>query len=350
MKRVFIFNPETDYALAAGNVRYNPPAKILRLRKDLQLIQAFVATKGDIIGVTQDFDVKAYPYPSHLEMVSEKELSLIPIQELPYSLQKDSDSSNYNQSTSQLRSNFRVIPWGWNHSLRSELLSIGLDSTLLPTETEIETLRNLSHRHTTIPFQQKLQKLLPDMEIPIAKEFESVNEALEYTDNCEEVYFKAPWSSSGRGVVTSKSLSKEKLKEWIGGFIKKQGSVMGEKGFDRKADFATEWICKKGEASFMGYSLFNTTSEGRYIGNATISQEDIIKTISRYSTDWNNDIVEAQRKALNEIISPLYKGPVGIDMLIDTTGRINPCVEINLRMTMGMINLKRELFKPIKQE
>ena len=31
-----------------------------------------------------------------------------------------------------------------------------------------------------------------------------------------------------------------------------------------------------------------------------------------------------------------YVGPVGIDMLADKDGRVNPCVEINLRHTMGM--------------
>ena len=45
--------------------------------------------------------------------------------------------------------------------------------------------------------------------------------------------------------------------------------------------------------------------------------------------------------AIDDLIAPHYDGPVGIDMMLywDENGRIalNPCVEVNLRMTMGMV-------------
>ena len=45
--------------------------------------------------------------------------------------------------------------------------------------------------------------------------------------------------------------------------------------------------------------------------------------------------------AIDELIAPHYDGPVGIDMMFywDENGKIalNPCVEVNLRMTMGMV-------------
>jgi hypothetical protein len=34
-----------------------------------------------------------------------------------------------------------------------------------------------------------------------------------------------------------------------------------------------------------------------------------------------------------------YHGPVGIDMLKTADGRIHPCIEINLRMNMGILAL-----------
>ena len=46
-------------------------------------------------------------------------------------------------------------------------------------------------------------------------------------------------------------------------------------------------------------------------------------------------------KALDSIIAPHYDGPLGIDMMFykNENGEIalNPCVEVNLRMTMGMV-------------
>ena len=45
--------------------------------------------------------------------------------------------------------------------------------------------------------------------------------------------------------------------------------------------------------------------------------------------------------AIDDLIAPHYDGYLGIDMMLywDENGKIaiNPCVELNLRMTMGMV-------------
>jgi hypothetical protein len=45
--------------------------------------------------------------------------------------------------------------------------------------------------------------------------------------------------------------------------------------------------------------------------------------------------------AIDDLIAPHYNGYLGIDMMLywDENGKIalNPCVEVNLRMTMGMV-------------
>lgn len=362
MRNIFIFNPETDYALASGRTHYNPPAKIVVLRKQLQLVQAHIATPGDIIVVSDDFSPAAYSDKTHLKLVEEKGIQLIKLNQLA-----DLILAN-DHSTSELpnyrRSDFIIRPWGWNHSLRRQLLDAHIDEGLLKTDDEIDTLRQLSHRRTTIPFQQYLQNSLPTLEIPIAQEFFTVDEAMEFATTCGKTFFKAPWSSSGRGIVRydaqdkgAASLTEQKLREWIGGFIRKQGSVMGERAFDRIADFATEWMISDGRVDFLGLSLFNTTSEGRYLGNRHLTQEEIDTTLKALTPHWSNDvmeaqpnnvieaqrndIIEAQRQALLAIIAPGYFGPVGIDMLIATDGTLNPCVEINLRHTMGIIALHK---------
>ena len=44
-----MFNPESDYALAAGREYYTPPSQVVELRKNLSLIPAVYASEGDII-------------------------------------------------------------------------------------------------------------------------------------------------------------------------------------------------------------------------------------------------------------------------------------------------------------
>ena len=363
-RNIFIFNPETDYALALGRTHYNPPAKIVALRKQLQLIQVHIAKRGDIIIVSDDFSPAAYPDKTHIELVEEKGIRLIKLGKLTESI--STSRQNASEMSCSGESDFIIRPWGWNHSLRRQLLDTHIDERLLKTNEEIDTLRQLSHRRTTIPFQQHLQKLLPHMEIPVAKELFTVEEAMDYTSSQGTVFFKAPWSSSGRGIIRydtfatdpnepthfivqkprknmSGVLTEQKLREWLGGFIRKQGSVMGEHAFSRVADFATEWMINDGEVDFLGLSLFNTSAEGRYLGNRNISQTDIDRTLKRLTPLWTYDVIEAQRQALIDIIAPGYSGPAGIDMLIATDGTLNPCVEINLRYTMGMIALNKPL-------
>ena len=50
-------------------------------------------------------------------------------------------------------------------------------------------------------------------------------------------------------------------------------------------------------------------------------------------------LIERQQKILNEVIAPHYEGLFGVDLLVTADGRINPCVEINLRRTMGHATL-----------
>ena len=43
---------------------------------------------------------------------------------------------------------------------------------------------------------------------------------------------------------------------------------------------------------------------------------------------------------LQDIIGTDYDGPIGVDMMTLTDGRIDPAVELNLRMTMGHLCLR----------
>ena len=116
--------------------------------------------------------------------------------------------------------------------------------------------------------------------MPFATEIFSVEEAFQYLDEHGDAYFKMPWSSSGRGVAAASSMSREKLCQWIAGAIRRQGSILAEKAFDRILDFATEWESVNGKAYLIGYSVFKTSAGGRYGGNLEESQESLEKIIS----------------------------------------------------------------------
>lgn len=290
----------------------------------MALFPAVFAENGDCILVADSFErdeLKSSPYFHH---VVKKGIRIVSLEE--------SSFLAYTQF-----SEFR--PWGWNHTLRESLAEAGVPERLLKSPEEIDSLRDLSHRRTTIPFMEHISGCMQRLNISPAQEFYSTAEAIAFRDAHPGAYFKAPWSSSGRGVVCSSEISSEKLAQWIGGFIRRQGSVMGEIGYCRTLDFATEWNCSKEVVRFIGLSVFSTSKDGRYKGNLKLSQDALNNIISEACEDWSPEIIEAQRDALSSLIAPHYSGPVGIDMLATSEGKINPCVELNLRQTMGLISI-----------
>ena len=326
---IHIFNPETDYALSCPGDAYNPPASVVRLRKEMALFPATYARRGDAVVVVDSPDKEALRKSPHYGAALQKELSILRLDELGQFL----EGGGINLG------DVHLLPWGWNLSLRSLLLRHGVPSSLLKNEDEIAEIRRLAHRRTTIPFQRELARLLPSLNIMEARELATEEEAMAFAEENPGAYFKMPWSSSGRGVVCASRMSVQKLREWIHGAISRQGSVIGEHGYDRTADFATEWVCSGGFARFAGLSWFSTSSNGNYLRNAPLSQPEIDANIRKASPSWGHDIINAQREALDSLIAPYYNGPLGIDMLADKDGRINPCVEINIRMTMGMATI-----------
>ena len=70
--------------------------------------------------------------------------------------------------------------------------------------------------------------------------------------------------------------------------------------------------------------------------------EGIITSRLGQSADYLHMISAALSKILTGIVAPHYEGYLGIDMMIyrDRCGtlQLNPCVEMNLRMTMGMVS------------
>lgn len=294
----------------------------------MQLLPVYFAEAGDYILVDSSFSFDAYPHSAQLQSLKLNNIDIV--------REKDLQSFFSNHKDKELK----FSPWGWNRCLRSFLLNNGAHPSSLPTTDYLDTLRSLSHRRTVIPFQNILQQALPDFEIPIASEFISTDEAMQFAESCPTTFFKAPWSSSGRGIINSETSTRANLRQWIHGCIRKQGSVMGEKGFERVCDFASEWFCKDNKTTFLGLSLFRTSSDGRYEGNITEPQDKIVSLIKDSAPAFSDDIIIAQKNAIDKLIAPRYSGPLGIDMLIDKSGTINPCVEINLRMTMGILTLK----------
>lgn len=326
---VHIFNPQTDFALACDRRYYTPPKRVETIIREFCLTPRFFASPGDSLLIPDGIGLEDINDEPAKEFLKKKNINL-----LPYSCLKEISCEVG-----------RVNPWGWNRALRRFLIESEIEERLIPSEESINDIRRLSHRRTSILFQKELKRLNSEFQFAEAEELKTVKEVEEFIEHDGEVFLKEPWSSSGRGVVTNRELNHKLIMEWAWGSIRRQESVIAEKAWRKKADFATEWYYEGGEAYFLGFSFFRTLSDGRFRGNMIDDQEKILNKILEAAPGFTSQLLGYQKSSLESVFKFDYTGPLGIDMLSDKEGNINPCVEINVRWTMGHVAIAENRFR-----
>lgn len=227
-------------------------------------------------------------------------------------------------------------PWGWSLDARRRLLTAGTPSAALPSDLWLATHRRLSHRATA---GEVLRLVGYDGVIPVVTS--SASEAMQFIDTHGDCYVKSPWSGSGRGVFSTPGLTRRALADRLTGIIHRQGSVTVEKSLHKIIDFAALYVCSAGKVEFHGLSAFEVEPRGMYVGNVVAPPPEIRNIILRHTDEKSlSHATEAVRKALESLIAVDYSGPVGVDMMVCDTPAgpaIMPCIEVNLRMTMGFV-------------
>ena len=208
-----------------------------------------------------------------------------------------------------------IDPWGWNVALKAQLKRGGVDEALLPTDEQLEEIRQLSHRRTSA-------KLLPTLrqEGTVGESFACFAEEDIETllGRYDRMVLKAPWSSSGRGLrfVTRDTFTPQ-VKGWLRHLLEVQGAVMAEPFYDKEKDFGVEFFATEtGEMRYEGLSLFHTAN-GAYTGNILATEAVKREMISRYvSLDLLDAVNEKIKNELSALFKGKYVGPFGIDMMI----------------------------------
>ena len=365
-----IFNPEHDIALASNLSNFTAPHAGRQLRNDLGFLPALWAQEGDQILVQhEESALKAYRRVCHrLVKLGIKKIENGELRMENYDMFK---GANEGSGTGNHNSPFSIViatphsdrgsensqfiqPWGWDKAIRRELERMGVDALLLPTVEQIEQIRQLSHRRTSAQLLPLLQ-----MEGTVGEAFEctTVEEVTELMQRYSRLVLKAPWSSSGRGVRfcdAARLVNNEELimNNWVRNVIKTQGCIMAEPYYNKVKDFGMEFEADaEGRIHYLGLSLFHTVNgayEGNILATESVKQEMINRYIPAYLLDSVKQTIE-ERLTLNG-----YVGPFGIDMMIVKPGEgnhnsqlsilnsqllLHPCVEINLRRTMGHVAL-----------
>ena len=309
MKKLYLFNPENDMALASGSPYYMAPASAKKMANDLAVLPAWYADAGSEILVGDSRQVDWLREGGRLSLPVTGVLSV---------------SDEYEE----------IIPWGWSPALKHRL---GMDTV---SEVDVDHLRSLSSRMTAIGLLPKLR-----IEGTIGESYwlTSLENVSAFSLKYDRVLLKAPWSGSGKGIQPLCGLPDDNLQGWIRRIIATQGGVVGEPFYEKVKDFAMEFKAEGQEVAFAGYSLFETDARGIYKENFLASDATIEEMLSEYVS---RDVLHAVRKSLLQELSLLlggsYQGYLGVDMMIvrGEEGKylVHPCVEVNLRMNMGVVS------------
>ena len=317
--KLYIFNPDTDLALANNRENYMPPARVKQMTQELELLPLWYAENGShiIISATQ----------ANSEFINKiKEFFGIEI--------------SYANNITQTDNEFEISPWGWNIALRKQLLNKGIENKHLPSLQELSQYRELSGRDKDTEILRNLQ---PEKEFT-AEIINNIEECRKYAQKNPRCIFKAPWSGSGKGLLWCYGKYDEKSDGWCQRVIKEQGFVVATPIYEKLQDFAMEYYSDgKGNISFVGYSLFRTNTKGAYQGNILQSPQQHRETLSQYIDLQHLDTTDNfLRKELSSIYAHKYKGYIGVDMIICRTNSgknsLHPCVEVNMRMNMGVLS------------
>ena len=351
MRRLLLFNPSNDMALAVNSLEYLPPLHIQRMESDLAILPLWWAEEDDCV------------------LMPDNTLRCVNARVLGSLQEACSNRSLDGQSLSNIVASMPVVeaqslvpaPWGWSNALRRRLLRIGIRPEVMPGESELNDYRQLSSRAFACEYIHELLSDAGCMGISsslVGQGMRMVGDASVFSCDSQAVtcksslIFKTPWSSSGRGVWVTRPCESIDTKR-IQRTIRQQGHVMVDDFYEDKIlDFALEFevnaaefaLGKDGGVRFLGYSVFCASDSGNYGYNVVAPQEELRARIlatglDPYVLDW---AVDYSCRNLARHLCGRYRGCVGIDMLVcnhEGKVKLHPCVEINLRRNMGILAL-----------
>ncbi len=300
-----VFNPENDLALANGLASYVAPKAIRRMAQDLFLLPKVWIKTDKIIFFRENLNLKSSDITS-------------------------------------------CQVWGWSNQVRRRLIDAGIDEAILPTPVMLDKSRQWAHRRHTLQVLEYFHLSDYPYDLPTtpvcASTEQEVNDFI--ASHSRQWLLKQPWSSSGKGLLWPNQMSDSHREGWIRQTISRMGDLMCEKVYDKIFDMGMGFhIDDEGQSSSVGFSLFLTDKKGAYLGNCLLSDEDIIDFAAEYIP--SQQLMQTRDMLLSfikENLAEFHRGYLGVDLMVykDDKGdyQLHPCVEINLRMTMGILARK----------
>jgi hypothetical protein len=334
--KLFFFNPTCEMAVANAQVSYMPPAHLAKFETDLELILLYLGDRNDCIWVRQSMtdafkrhlDQMGWPYPLPVNQLDDIPHSLLPLTQLS--------------------------PWGWSPAMHKkfEPFKALMDQSwhLNPLSTWNPAHRILLSRLTGQKVAQLVKEsgieakgLLSVPEIP--ERINSISRLVELERNLSSsILLKTPWSASGRGLFKIRDRNENvENNRWVLSKLKQQGCLMVEPFLNKLQDLSFHFKITYETIHYLGTTFFKSDSDGRFSG-CFIGTPAIVNMFDFLLSEAIEQSVQTLQQVFVEMhLSARYQGYVGVDAMLflndDGVVKLHPCIEVNLRHTMGLLNL-----------
>ena len=340
--KIYLFNPTCDYAIANQNANWQPNKILQKMETDLSALPLFFGSKNDVVLIDKE--------PSPAFVASLKQLEI----DIPNLVLKNNFLQNLHFIN--LPKN-KLLPWGWSpaaHKILSPLKALcSAEFQQSPVFNWKPEHREITSRKFALSILKQLQStlkadfILPAGQTPVICTTQNDFEIA--IKQWGKVMIKAPWSSSGRGLQPiTKTPVHAKVWEKVMGIVKEQGFAVAEPLLNKVFDLALLFEIEKGKVETLGTSYFYTNNKGQYEGNFL---NGLPSSIKHQIVDFADFVVGEISQPIIKVIesskmATFYEGVFGVDTLIyfdeNDVLKINPCLEINVRHTMGLLALQLE--------
>ena len=307
---LFTFNPSHELALADNHTNFTPNAMVTMMEKQLFELPFLFARENDFILNPSDNTIFDF----------------------------------YGNPTTIIGKRVLPFPWGWNRSVREKFRKAGVDKEWLPSDDYIQQLRQMASRsfaaNYICDFLALADSHFTGFFVGHHMRFHTSLDSLPLCTG--PLIFKQPWSTSGRGNFVTETTDNNS-RQRLSGYLRTQGGFLADRFYVKTLDFAMEFYVRSdASVDFIGYSLFKASENGKYGGNMVAEQEEIKDEIicALHSRELVDYLQKTHQHLLSSALGGKYTGFVGVDMMavkMDDNVCCHPCVEINLRMNMGLV-------------
>ena len=353
MQQLYLFNPGHEMEILCGKSHYTPPYSVQKMSSDLEMVPVWYGGSGSFTLVrnpnASQF-IASLPKAFRPSLSSPMILNLM-MKEL-YRRKKLGEKPKLPPLTANI----------WGISPRSldtfkELKQAGMEIEIPEWKDDYVLLTS---RQTSAKCLERLQHTIPitpRIQIPVfCSELKELEDYVAH--HTPPFVIKTPFSSSGRGLywIESNKLDARAL-SWVNNSLKKQGTVSIECALSRIFDFAAAFYSDgNGHVQHVGLSIFETQSNGRFVGCMLGTQEMLLQRLNEYiSPEDYMFLIEQISLILSDVVGQSYCGYLGVDMFIykteDGDYAVHPFVELNLRYTIGLIaiQISRQFIHPKSQ-